>query len=407
MKSAAILRSSGVVAVGFLLIFHIGILCFAIPSLGLKGAVDFRHLYTAGYMVRTGHANELHDYEADRKFQEQIVGPSEKGNHYNHLAYESLFFVPFSLLTYRTAYLIFFALNIALLGISYWLMRPYLRIVDRASGFLACAPFIAFLPVISALVHGQVSIILLVLFVTAMISYDRGNEMTAGALVGMTLFKFQFGIPFSLLFLIWRRYRFVAGFAISGFAVLALSLMLVGFSGFSDYVHALASTTSVAGMQRFIIPPERMPNIRGLIYTVGIGRLSETAMLVATAICSAAILVWAGKRKPAFSLAMTVAFLVSYHGLIPDATLLAIPLSLVLGCGLNGSMRKPAMCLLLVAIIVAAPTFLNLYGTRFYLMTIPILIFFGLTSFPPDGRWQTAPAQNRNFCPAVDDTRQL
>jgi hypothetical protein len=160
-------------------------------------------------------------------------------------------------------------------------------------------------------------------------------------------------------------------------------------------------------MQRFIIPPERMPNIRGLIYTVGIGRLSETAMLVATAICSAAILVWAGKRKPAFSLAVTVAFLVSYHGLIPDATLLAIPLSLALGCGLNGSMRKPATCLLLVAIIVASPTFLNLYGTRFYLMTIPILIFFGLTSFPPDGWWQTAPAQNRNFCPAVDDTRQV
>jgi hypothetical protein len=172
---------------------------------------------------------------------------------------------------------------------------------------------------------------------------------------------------------------------------LALSLMLVGFSGFSDYVHALASTTSEAGMKHFIIPPERMPNIRGLIYTMGIGRLSETAMLVATAICSAAILVWAGKRKPAFSLAVTAAFLVSYHGLIPDATLLAIPLSLVLSCGLNGSMRRPAMCLLLVAIIVAAPTFLNLYGTRFYLMTIPIVIFFGLMSFRSDECLKSAP----------------
>ena len=404
MKSAAILRWSGVLAVGFLLIFHIGILCYAIPTLGLKGAVDFRHLYTAGYMVRSGHAKELHDYEVDRKFQEQIVGPSEKGNHYNHLAYESLLFVPFSLLKYRTAYLLFFTLNIALLGISYWLMRPYLRVVDRASGFLACAPFVAFLPVISALVHGQVSIILLLLFVTAMVSYDRGSEMTAGALVGMTLFKFQFGIPFALLFLIWRRYRFVTGFALSGFAVLALSLMLVGFSGFSDYVRALASTTSQAGMQRFIIPPERMPNIRGLVYTVGAGRISETAMLVTTVICSAAIVVWATKRKPAFSLALTAAFLVSYHGLIPDATLLAIPLSLALACGLNGSMRRPAMCLLLVALIVAAPTFLNLYGTRFYLMTIPIVIFFGFTIYPPDAWCQRAPTQDRNFCPA---TRRL
>ncbi len=382
MKSAAILRSSGVVAVAFLLIFHIGILCYAIPTLGLKGAVDFRHLYTAGYMVRSGHAKELHDYEADRKFQEQIVGPSEKGNHYNHLAYESLLFVAFSLLKYRTAYLIFFALNIALLGISYWLMRPYLRVVDRASGFLACAPFIAFLPVISALVHGQVSIILLVLFVTAMISYDRGNEMTAGALVGMTLFKFQFGIPFALLFLIWRRYRFVTGFAITGLTVFVLSLSLVGFAGFSGYVHALASTTSEAGMQRFIIPPERMPNIRGLIYTLGIGRLSETTLLVATALGSAAVLFRASTCKPAFPLAVTATFLVSYHGLISDATLLVIPLSLTISSGLSGRMRRPGLCLLLAAIIVAAPTFLTLYDTRFYLTTIPIVVFFALADCP-------------------------
>jgi Glycosyltransferase family 87 len=395
------------VVVGILLTFQVGILFYAIPTLGLKGALDFRTLYAAGYMVRTGHARQLHNHDADREFQKQSVGASDAGNHYNHLAYESLFFVPFSLLSYRAAYFAFLGLNIVLLVISYRLMRPYLGLVDHASAFLSCAPFLAFFPVTSALAHGQVSVILLALFVAAMILYNRGNEMTAGALVGITLFKFQYGLPFVLLFLIWRRYRFVAGFAISGLVVLALSLSLIGFAGFNDYLHDLASTSSEAGMQRYSIPPERMPNIRGLIYTLGIGRLSETTLLIATAICSAAVLFWASRRRPDFSLAVTAAFLVSYHGLIPDATLLVIPLSLAIGSGLNGSMRRPAVCLLLVAIIVAAPTLLNLYGTRFYLMTFPIVIFFGLTSLPPDGRCQTAPTQNRNLCPAANNTRRL
>jgi hypothetical protein len=403
-KGGRAMRFLASVIVAILLTFQIGVLLYAIP---LKGVLDFRTLYAAGYMVRTGHARELHNHEADRRFQNQSVGASDAGNHYNHLAYESLFFVPFSLLKYRTAYLAFLGLNIVLLVISYRLMRPYLGVVDHASVFISCAPFLAFFPVTGALAEGQVSVILLALFVAAMILYDRGNEITAGAVVGMTLFKFQFGLPFVLLFLIWRRYRFVTGFAISGLIVLLLSVSLVGFAGFTDYVHELASTSSESAMQSYSIHPERMPDIRGLIYAIGVGRLSRTTMLVATAACSAAILVWASKRKPSFSLAITAAFLVSYHGLIHDATLLVIPLSLALGCGLSGRMRSPTVCLILVALILAAPTLLMIYGDRFYLMTIPIVIFLGLMTFQPDGWCQAAPAQNRNFCPAIDDTRRL
>src|SRR5216117_2737961 len=42
-------------------------------SVFLGGRSDFRQLYTAGYMVRTGHSHELYEYNAQRHFQNQLV----------------------------------------------------------------------------------------------------------------------------------------------------------------------------------------------------------------------------------------------------------------------------------------------------------------------------------------------
>src|SRR5262245_26317431 len=39
----------------------------------IAGSADFRHLYIAGYMVRTGHASQLYDYSAQKTFQSQLI----------------------------------------------------------------------------------------------------------------------------------------------------------------------------------------------------------------------------------------------------------------------------------------------------------------------------------------------
>ena len=51
-----------VIAIAFILFFisASGIL-LSLP-LARTGHVDFRHLYTAGYMVRAGHAADVYDY---------------------------------------------------------------------------------------------------------------------------------------------------------------------------------------------------------------------------------------------------------------------------------------------------------------------------------------------------------
>ena len=55
---------------------------------------DFRTQYTAGYMVRTGHAQELFNYEITREMQNEKVSQSDKALPFIHLAYEAILYVP-------------------------------------------------------------------------------------------------------------------------------------------------------------------------------------------------------------------------------------------------------------------------------------------------------------------------
>ena len=86
-----------------------------LPS-ALGGWGDFRQLYTGGYMVRVGERNNFYDYDTQLKYEHSLV-PIPTHLPANHMAYEHLLFAPLSLLIYRTAYLVFFALNIALVAL--------------------------------------------------------------------------------------------------------------------------------------------------------------------------------------------------------------------------------------------------------------------------------------------------
>src|SRR6266849_9024976 len=81
---------------------------FFLPG-AMQGHCDFRHLYAAGYMVRTGHRGELYDYNVEQRFQDNLVSREAIALPFNHLAYEALLFVPYSYLSYRFGYFLFLA----------------------------------------------------------------------------------------------------------------------------------------------------------------------------------------------------------------------------------------------------------------------------------------------------------
>src|SRR6478752_5014662 len=132
------------------------------PSALLHGHADFRQLYAAGYMVRTGHAGELYDIRAQKQFQDALVGSDERALPFIRPAYQALLFVPFSLLPYRSAYLAFLAVNLLLLALAFWLIRPRMKNLARIWRGLPIFVFLVFYPIALALMQGQDSILLLV-----------------------------------------------------------------------------------------------------------------------------------------------------------------------------------------------------------------------------------------------------
>jgi hypothetical protein len=349
-----------------------------------SGHVDFRIFYTAGYMVRSGHSTEIYDRAATQKFQDMLVSPADGNLPFNHLAYESLMDLPFSYLTYRNAYYAFLITNLFFLVGAIYILWPYLSPLRVMWTYLPVAVVICFLPVAMALIEGQDSLLLLMLLAASNFVLNRKKELSAGMLLGLTLFKFQYALPIALLFFIWRRWRFLAGFALSSAVVTGLSFWLLGYSGVLSYLHFLPGASwkfSVANDTLLGIHPEGMPNLRGLSYAFSGG--SVTVTNVVTIISSCLVLVWAARRPPSLPGALLAALLVSFHQMISDASLLILPLGLVLGTATApGRTRREQIALALAIAAIVFPTFLLFAGTRFYLLAIPVLGLFLLWDRP-------------------------
>jgi len=273
--------------------------------IALKGHADFRAFYTGGYLLRTDRQH-LYDFAAESSIEDRIVSPGEFSAT-NHPAYEYLLYVPLSMLPYSVAYIMWLATGLTLLVICY---RMLLRQLNDP--WLLAALMAGFAPCAVALMHGQDSILLLLLFVLAF----QTSDFRAGMLVGLGAFKFHIVVPIALLYLLWRCWRFVGGFAISASAVAGISVWLVGIQGSVHYVRAVPSIR--------LFRDGAMTNVRGVLESF-MGSSSRGAAVVAIAF-ALIILLTASRWKPSLETAIMIVPLASYYLMLHDLTILLLPL---------------------------------------------------------------------------------
>ena len=343
--------------------------------LATRGVADFRALYTGGYMLRTGHGRDLYDYSSQQRFQENLV-PVGSGPPLliSHIPFEELFFVPLSLLSYKTAYWVFMAFNGTLLSLCARLLRNRFRILSDRWRWFPALLILAFPPISRTLLQGQDSIIMLTLLAGALWAFDQEKEFTEGLLVGIGIFKFQVAIPIALLFLMWRRWRFSAGFAVSSVAAGLISVWLIGLAAASDYADMMLSMSlrlkSTEDMLRYTTDPREMINLRGLLSALFDGKLAHGWVQLLIAACSIVVLLVATRQRPSLPLAIAAGSLVSYHFIAHDASILIIVIEVAL-C--SGSVRPGAVAVLLLIAPLCA--IVPAYG---YLAAIPLLVLFVL-----------------------------
>jgi hypothetical protein len=343
------------------------------------GHADFRNLFTAGYMVRTGHGHEIYDYASEKMFQDALVSREQVAIPFVRPAYQALVFAPFSLLPFRGAYYAFLAFNLAILLVCFRLLRPNMNNLARVWPGLPAGMFL-FLPIAAALMQGQDSIILLALLAGAAVCLQRGREYLAGVLVGFGLFKFQFVIPVALLFLAWRRWRFLATFAISAAMLAMVSVWIAGTQQSVNYVLSVIQIGVSHGLSSGLpLPVDHMANLHGAVSGILGG---SPFVLPLTIALSAAVMIFAASRRPqhadAFLIAILASALVSYYMFIHDMCILLIPIALTLDRLMAGHAKRgrERIQISTAALLFAAPACMSFISAdQFWVVSLPLLAF--------------------------------
>lgn len=358
--------------------------CICLIALELYGAVfvnsnkshtfDFPSFYTAEYLARTEPA---HLYDLARQADLQLTFTSRTASlPFYHLSYEPFVLAPFSILPYRLSYFAFIAFNMLLLMAVFFVLRPaFSSPIEYWQPRPGLMLFI-FVPLLSAIVLGQDSVLSLLLYCLIWRQLEAGKNWSAGFFLALALFKFQIVIPVAAMMLIRKNWRFIAGFLITSVGVLAASLSIVGSAGmakcFQILLNAGASIDKTLSAQRAMgLSPLSMPNLTGQLFAVG-GRFlhSPLAFNVLCAVCSFALFIWCARfirhaeLKVAFSIAILFGLLVSYHLFIYDLTLVMLPVAL-----LAGRIHRYVLLALF-----GLPIILFQFGSNsFFLLALPIL----------------------------------
>lgn len=346
--------------------------------ISLHGLADFRTLYASAYMTRKHHGNEIYDTAKLLQFKEQLA-PLGKPfpQPMDHPAYENIVFLPLSYLRYRTAFLVFAFINICMVAICLWLLQPVFMRLSRRWKFFPLLLFLAFFPVTRAITQGQDSVLLLALLAGAFVCFENGAEIEAGLLTGAGLFKFQIVLPIALLFLLWKRWRFATGFALSSFLAVLISWWLVGTQGTLQYVSILAQLSTKLRTDADVVhssaSPLAMLDLRGLISAILQGRLSHWWIQSLIVVSSFLVLILAARLKASLEVGIVVAALVSYHLYVQDASILMIPI----GCCLSSNSRRAALTAV-ASLILPITSVVPLYG--FWGGLAPLALFLILPS---------------------------
>jgi hypothetical protein len=207
---------------------------------------DFGAFYVAGRMVDDGHGAELYDAQRQRSLQ-QSLAPFDHWRPFHRLPFDALVYVPLALLPYHAAFLVWWVLSLTELGLVGLLLWP--RIRRLSLGAKVALALGGAVTGESVLELGQDTILFVLLLVLAADALEDNRDEPAGTLLGLATIKFNFLFPLFTLLFARRRWRVLAGTALAGALLFAVSVAVSGPEFVRNYAGMLRYD---AGMHRGI-----------------------------------------------------------------------------------------------------------------------------------------------------------
>ena len=225
---------------------------------------DFSVTYLGCLMVHLGMGSKVYDVSEQRKVKAPIL-PHSEPLIFEHPPFEALLLSPLAELPYRTAYLLWGIINIAIWLLLPILLRPYTPVPQDSLAYLGL--WLLFAPLGVTLFQGQSSLIVLLLYSVTFILLNEGRDFRAGMALGLALFKFQFVIPMVLIFVLRRKWTFTRGFLTMAGFLGGLSVVAVGWTGIRNYLHLLTTIVSHPDNSSFGAAAE-MATIEGFVHAI-------------------------------------------------------------------------------------------------------------------------------------------
>lgn len=354
------------------LVAAVNVLCFAFLW-NSDSAIDFRAFYCAGRIAFTS-PSQVYSVEAQRFKSKDLPGQNVWMPYY-HPPIELLLFAPLARLPYRQSLALWTAISAASLLVSIAVLASFTSTGRRRLLIIALALFSTYL----VLHQGQDTFLLLLLLCLTLSFVQRKQDVRAGIVLAVALFKPQVPLVLALALLLRGRRKLIASFSVSSGLIGFASLAAIGSSGVGQFVELI----------RHHEPLEeawRMVNLRGLLSLVHAPR--PVTIAVSILVLAAFAIYWYRAERPLLhvaSSAILAGALLSYHFHAYDLALLLIPITYLVSNDLSRIEWAALFCL------AAAPVFfLLIMNGAPALLAIAVLV---LALHPAIQTWRrSAPA---------------
>jgi hypothetical protein len=280
---------------------------------------DFLCYYIGGTLVREGRFADLYHPEAQMEVQRRVAPGIAEPRPYVRPPWFAFALAPLTRLSLVHAYAVWIAmLLITLLATWAWATVRF--------GETALVLAVLFLPANLGLCFGQDSAAMLAVLSISYVLLARERNFAAGLALGLGLMKFHLLLMFPVWMILQKRWRMLAGFAATGALFLTAALLALRPSGLADYVHVLLHGKT----ELFDPSPDTMVNIYSVLANFG---LASTPLSAALAVLVIGIAIYGLRYAPlwrSLAIVATASLLISPHAFGYDATVLLLPLWLVM-----------------------------------------------------------------------------
>lgn len=342
----------------------------------LEQQFDFGVFYYAAHMIVDGKGHELYDLATQHLYQLHFHRPPDTLFRYPPIALIPI--LPLTLVPMPVAFAVWTAICMGFLIVS---IKVFEQETEMHFGNWPILLGILFVPVLDCLLHGQYSILIVMLYALAYSQLRKGHSFWGGALLGLATLKFQLVLGFVPIFLLKRKWRELAGFGASTSVLVAVSLMMTGIQALHQYPNFALHAE---------LPVNELPhkaNWQGLLSFI------DQQGSIWVALLSIATILWAARAwtnlDRGFCAATLAAMLVSYHITPQDLSLAIVPFFVAVNAGILRRQSVPifsaiGMGILLLFMMIRIPMAL------FALVLAAALVWVGARRFD----LQTDPDRN-------------